>query len=261
MIVKKRIPLFILGLLYGALINSVVLGLGYGLYVAGRVALGILSSMGPVDGECALLLLGLIAILGIVGFAAGVVYGTFAGAWHCGMDFYNNGFLRGLTSPFRFLSAKWSSDISGKTDDLAAYYASTDVSFFEKKRQAEQRIIIRAQAVDVLVNKAMYEKLRTQLPFDLGQHIAGFESSKEMTYPNNNFQRGIANIVEKNIVAQKNKTSPTTVGDHFSSQEIVTIIKNCKPKNGYRIEPTVQLQPQAVPSALEIVRRCRRGCF
>src|SRR5688572_952226 len=100
----KRIPLFIVGFLYGALINGVVLGLCYGICTIALILQVCFANGGipitSLSANAAGFVLAALTAIVAVGLAVGVVYGVFAGAWHCAMDFYNNGFLRGLSSPF-----------------------------------------------------------------------------------------------------------------------------------------------------------------
>lgn len=207
----KRIPLFIIGLLYGAIINSCLLGLGYGLYAAG-VAIGtILKALGECNfgncnGGCEGLgaIIGAIALISIIGaailgFATGILYGLVTGSWHCAMDFYNNGFLQGLTSPFKFLSARWSNDMNNNPDRLMAYYQSTDMNFWEQKNRAEEAIRRRAKKIDDTISEKVKPK---PFPLPISQLIAVYELESQQIDDTPEMVNTIANLVEQNSLPQ-----------------------------------------------------------
>jgi hypothetical protein len=203
--IAKRAPLFIFGLLYGAIINSVVLGLAYGLYTAGKACKGIITYawdailLSMLDNVIiGLMAISLIMVVGAcIGLVFGVGYGLVMGTWHCAMDFHNNGFMKGLTSPFRFLEAEWDRKIKDNPTKSKAYLKSVDVHFIEKKAKAAEEIIKRAHTVDALINKETIKFTNKPMPKDLTQIIAGFEITPDfLPLSNNSIERRVANHIE-----------------------------------------------------------------
>ncbi len=188
-----RIPLLLLGLAYGGIINTCLLGLGYGIYafcatiaaIGGALAESNLDGCFNGDDEVSKIIGAIVgvAILAIIvgaatiGFAGGILYGFLTGSWHCGMDFYNNGILRGLSSPFRFLSARWNYDIKNSTTDLQAYYESTRTDFWaEGQIKAKHCVEKRSEEIHIAINKEVAPKV---FPARISQLIAALEVSPD----------------------------------------------------------------------------------
>ncbi|MCE3237569.1 MAG: hypothetical protein K0R24_550 [Gammaproteobacteria bacterium] len=208
----KRIPIFTIGLLYGALVNSAVLGICYGLWAASvaiRVIVqGLLRSplldCGSEPQGCFAFctVLGiLIGTAATIGFVGGVLYGLVTGSWHCAMDFYNNGFIRGLSSPFRFLSALWNYKINNNYTELRTYYSSTNINLLAKKQKAEKRVLDRAKLIHVLMNKRNGEMFPgSGCPKGISHLVVRFAGSSDLELSGNSTIRNIARTIETQVL-------------------------------------------------------------
>lgn len=228
----KRIPLFIVGLLYGALINASVLGLGYGIYASG-IAIGLIlrafcetgvaGSSSKLDGIMGAVTAVVIVGAAVTGFMLGITYGLLAGSWHCAMDFYNNGLLRGLSSPFRFLSARWSHDINNDSRQLGEYYKSTDLSFLEQKKAVEIAILKRAEKIHQAINNETNEGF----PNRMSQLIAEYDTSPPDIKFTPSMPDSIARTIEENALPQTIAIRPAnthTAADFFTAEEAALLI-------------------------------------
>ncbi|MCC2666762.1 MAG: hypothetical protein K0S63_678 [Gammaproteobacteria bacterium] len=202
----KRLLLFFTGLLYGIIINSVVLGVCYGIYAAiaaGKKLIECQRGSGAgFDNEAGVyLLLGVLGIGAAIGFVGGALYGITIGSWHCAMDFYNNGLRQGLTSPFRFLSALWNHKMHNNSTELRAYYSSTNINFLEKKQKAEERVLDRAKLIHVLMNKRNGEMFPgSGCPKGISHLVVRFAGSSDLELSGNSTIRNIARTIETQVL-------------------------------------------------------------
>ncbi len=268
----KRTPLFMIGLLYGAVVNSAVLGICYGLWAAGvaiKVIIEGLCRSPLLDGGSESACLAFCTLLGIligtaaaIGFAGGVLYGLVTGSWHCAMDFYNNGFRRGFSSPFRFLSALWNHKINNNHTELRAYYTSTNINFLDEKQKAEERVLDRAKLIHVLMNKRNGEMFPgSGCPKGISDLVVRFAGSSDLELSGNSTIRNIARTIETQVLplsADERESfllpqsdNKITVAKFLTRAEISSLIQGFFKEDSIpHLHPHHQTSPQELGSSL-----------
>jgi hypothetical protein len=236
----KRIPLFILGIIYGTLINSAVLGIMFGLCKALEAIIFVCQlaakcDCGSIenDDEVTKGLMALAVIIAAVfifaatfgGLLYGIGYALTKGTWHCAMDFYNHGLIKGLASPFKFLRASWNDMFKHDNALLIEYYKSTDISFLEKQRAAKQAIEDKAINIARIFDDLNKEKKLPELPRRLQQIILVYETTPhDIILPDRKGKT--ARLIEN--AESKTPQKKETAGDYFTDLKALDLIQKNK---------------------------------
>ncbi len=235
--VLKRLPLFILGGIYGLALNGSIMGLAHAVAATGYVVVIICRAIGETGGDCSCLegegnplavifvcLIGAaLAIACVGGFVWGFGLGLFKGTWHCAMDFYNNGIRTGLSSPFRFLKAIWAEKVNKNQQPLAEYYQGTARGVLERREAAKEKVGVEARAIDTTLTEIREENETAPLPKGVTQIIAILAANQHQDVFEDKIQ-AIGNYLES-IALPQGDAANRTVTVELSDEELIQTIK------------------------------------
>ena len=216
------------------------MGVGYGHYAAGVTAAFILRELGECIGVCAGELLlpfcialgAILAVAAAIGFVGGIIYGSVMGAWHCAMDFYNQGFCRGLSSPFRFLHAKIMEAFYSDNTKMIAYYESVDRHFLSTKESITPQVkkIIEAEVIEPVkivdnVMRAFALAERKGIERGIVGIIAGYYLDFDIgnMHVPRSIMRTVADTIESHT-ASKPQGSVVKISQFFSTAELCSLL-------------------------------------